>query len=506
MSDEFVVLTDRGGRLSTVTDDAAAAVGQSGQDLRTRPLFDLFAADSRDALATALRTAPANAAMSLGRHTILTGTDREASFDVSIEPAPGNRFWVRFKPAGEVVEEPGPLAKDKFLDAVSHRLGLPGSDEMRLFMVDFDGLRDAELSRRLGENGLRDMRSTIEEALGEASGGNPVGRLDASSYGVMGRADQAESDVVSSVVSAVERLGVSSAELGARSESVSLDAVSEDEPGGMRRLLSHVCHKFYETVRHGAEFGSERLSEVAEEVKQAIRLIETALDRNDLVTPSREVRMLATGDVKMVLASGELVFGDEQVPANRILVLADHRDLCCRHDRAVAQAALADIAGTDTQAPVIIDIYAPTLESGEASAIAADAAKAGRAIGFRPQGIDIAAARSPAVRQVYKLLSDGVPVWLSNFSTAIAKTRQLQGAFVEVSATLLRDISAQPNRDALLSGLLKVWNDVEVNLVATNVDSKNLASFSSRLGIAFGIGIAADPAADAPQSTRDVAR
>jgi EAL domain-containing protein (putative c-di-GMP-specific phosphodiesterase class I) len=155
---------------------------------------------------------------------------------------------------------------------------------------------------------------------------------------------------------------------------------------------------------------------------------------------------------------------------------------------------------------VSIDIYAPTLESGEASAIAADAAKAGRAIGFRPQGIDIAAARSPAVRQVYKLLSDGVPVWLSNFSTAIAKTRQLQGAFVEVSATLLRDISAQPNRDALLSGLLKVWNDVEVNLVATNVDSKNLASFSSRLGIAFGIGIAADPAADAPQSTRDVAR
>jgi EAL domain-containing protein (putative c-di-GMP-specific phosphodiesterase class I) len=102
------------------------------------------------------------------------------------------------------------------------------------------------------------------------------------------------------------------------------------------------------------------------------------------------------------------------------------------------------------------------------------------------------------------LLKEGFPVWLTNFSTAIAKTRQLHGAYVEVSATFLRDVSAKPDRNTLLSKLLKVWNDVEVSLVATNVDSKNLASFVSKLGIAFGVGIAADPAAAAPQSTRDM--
>lgn len=63
-----------------------------------------------------------------------------------------------------------------------------------------------------------------------------------------------------------------------------------------------------------------------------------------------------------------------------------------------------------------------------------------------------------------------------------------------------------PDRNVLLSRLLKVWNDVEVSLVAVNVDSKNLASFVSKLGIAFGVGVAADPKADAPQSTSDVRR
>jgi EAL domain-containing protein (putative c-di-GMP-specific phosphodiesterase class I) len=183
--------------------------------------------------------------------------------------------------------------------------------------------------------------------------------------------------------------------------------------------------------------------------------------------------------------------------------LADHPEICSRHDRAMAAAAVAALPSENAATSVIVDIGLPTLESGEAAKIAAEMASAGHTVGFRPLGLDMTAKRSAAVRQVYELLKNGIPVWLPNFSAAISKSRQLKGAYVEVSATFLRDISAHSDRNKLLSGLLKVWHDVEVRLVAVNVDSKNLAAFVNKLGIAYGIGIAADPAADAPQSSRD---
>ncbi|MEX2616227.1 MAG: hypothetical protein WD767_09035 [Alphaproteobacteria bacterium] len=498
MASEFLVLTDRGGRLSAVSDDAAATVGRSGGEIRAGSLFSLFTEESGGAVRAALRIASPRSATAVTGLKILTGSDNEALFDISIEPAGSDRFWVRFTPVAPA--ETGPLARENFLEAVSSRLGLPGGDDMRLFMIDFDGLRDARLSRRLGEDAARNVRAGIEAALGAAGG--PVGRLAVSSYGVLAAADQDQAEMVASAVEAAERLGVSAQDLGAQAQSVVLDAVAAD-PGKRRGLLSHLCHKFSQTVRHGADFGSDRLSGVSEEITRAVRLIETALDRDDVAIYCREVRMLATGEVKLVLAHGELVFGDESVLASRLLVLADHPELCCRHDRAVATLALA--AQPDPRTTVIVDIHPPTLETGAAVAFAAEQAGQGRTVGFRPLGIDTGATRSRAMRQLYRLLQDGYPVWLVNFSAAIAKTRQLRGAYVEVSATFLRDVSAMPDRNVLLSRLLKAWNDVEVSLVAVNVDSKNLAAFVGKLGVAYGIGMAADPAADAPQSTRDMA-
>lgn len=214
--------------------------------------------------------------------------------------------------------------------------------------------------------------------------------------------------------------------------------------------------------------------------------------------------MLVSGDVSLHLAHGALVFGDEEVEAERLMVLADHPEICSRHDRTMAAAAVAALPNRSSATSVIVDIGLPTLESGEAAKIATELASAGHAIGFRPLGLDMTDKRSAAVNRVYELLKEGIPVWLPNFSAAISKSRQLKGAYVEVSATLLRDISARPDRNKLLSGLLKVWHDVEVRLVAVNVDSKNLAAFVNKLGIAYGIGIAADPTADAPQSSQNV--
>lgn len=502
MAEAFSILTDRQGNLSSASDEAQGIIGKSGGEISAKPLFELFSDEDKPKVVAALKAASRTAQSEIPGVHLQTDADNAVLFDLSIEPAGPEKFWVRFSLAqGEPVVT-GPVAKESFLTAVAARLGLSGSDEMQMLMIDFDGLRNSDLAARLGTEGVRDVRDRIEGMLTDAAVDGQVGRLALGSYGVLAGADLNAEDVVASAVDAAAKRGINEQELGAKSKSVALDDASGDT-STVRGLLSHVCHKFYETVRNGAEFGAERLSAVSEEVAQAIKLIETALERKDVSVATRDVRMLVSGDVSLRLSHGALVFGDEEVEADRLMVLADHPEICSRHDRAMAVAAVAELPNGSSDAPVIVDIGLPTLESGEAVKIATEMASAGHTVGFRPLGLDMTDKRSSSVNRVYELLKEGIPVWLPNFSAAISKSRQLKGAYVEVSATLLRDLSARPDRNKLLSGLLRVWHDVEVRLVAVNVDSKNLASFVNKLGIAYGIGIAADPAADAPQSSQD---
>jgi hypothetical protein len=504
LADVFSLLTDREGNLSSAPGDAQGVIGMSSDEIGAKPIFELFSEDDKSTVASALRAASRTAQTQLTGLCLQTGDDSAPLFDISIEPAGPELFWVRFTPSeGETVES-GPAPKERFLDAVAARLGMPDGSGMRLLMVDVDGLRDRALATRLGDDGTRDLQRSIEGALGNVAVDGQIGQLSAGSYGVLGAADLNTEDVLASVADVAGEHGVTADDLGAHAENVVLDAVDGDVES-VRGLLSHVCHKFYQTVRNGAPFGAARLSEVPAEIEQAVRLVETALEQGDIEVTMRDVRGLAAGDVSLYLASGALVFGDETAMVDRILVVADHPALCQRHDRAVIDVALTAIPDTGASVPVIVDICLPTLETGEASRIGAEMAAAGRSVGFRPIGLDMSQGRSSGVRQVYGLLKEGIPVWLANFSAAISKSRRLKGAYVEISAPFLRDISAHPDRNKLLSGLLKVWHEVEVRLVATNVDSKNLASFVNKLGIIYGIGIAADPAADAPQSTRDIA-
>ncbi|NKB56430.1 MAG: EAL domain-containing protein [Alphaproteobacteria bacterium] len=503
MANAFSVLTDREGRISTSSEDAENIVGRSDGEIQAMPLFELFENGDKDTVAAALKSASRTAQTVLSGLHLQIGVDTARRFDISIDPAGPDRFWVHFAPsAGEEVSD-GPVAKEAFLASIANRLGLPDSLAMRMLMFDFDGLENGELNARLGDEAVAGVRSSIEEALTEAAVDGQIGRLGASSYGVLGAEDQGKDDIVASVVVATSRFGVTEDELGVHAESVALDAEDSD-PGTLRGLLSHACHKFYQAVRNGAAFGADRLSEISVEIEQAVLLVETALERGDVSVTTRRVHRLSSGDVSLCLAQGALVFGDERVAVDRLLVLDDHPDLCSRHDRAIVVAAVASLVEETSKVPVIVDIGLPTLESGDAARMAAELAAEGHMIGFRPQGFDMASGCTSAVRQVYSLLKEGTPVWLANFSAAIAKTRRLQGAYVEISATFLRDISKQPDRNTLMSRLLKVWNDVEVRLVAVNVDSKNLATFANKLGIAYGIGIAADPSADAPQSTKDI--
>ena len=503
MAHSFSFLTDREGRLSAASGDTSIA-GVDGAHVDARPLFSIFADEDKSVIGDALKTGAITSEIELPGLRVLRGGTEETVFDITIQPAGPDKFWVLFAAAAGQASIQEPVAKENFLNAVAERLGLPDAPAMQMVMLDFEALRDAELKSKLGDDGIEEVRASIEGALTEAAIDGQVGRLDATSYGVLSPVDQETPEVVASVADATEKLGVLESDLGARVERVGLDAVEGIDAEGLRGLLSHAAHKFYQTVRNGAPFGADKLSEVSAEIEQAIGLIETAIERGDVTVESREVRRIADGDVTLCLAHGALIFGDEAVSVDRLIVIEDHPVLCGKHDRAIVANATEKTPNLDSSTTIIVDIALKTLETGEAGRIAADMAASGYKVGFRPHGVDMSASRSPGARQVYQLLKDGVPVWLMNFSTSISKSRRLKGAYVEVSATFLRDLSNQPDRNKLLARFLKIWNEVEVSLVALNVDSKNLASFMGKLGIAYGIGIAADPAADAPQSSRDV--
>lgn len=399
MAHSFSFLTDRNGNLSAANGDTQAA-GVDGAHVDARPLFALFAEEDKARIADALSHAGTTEETELFGLRVLSGEAEEAVFDVTLQPAGLDKFWVLFAPAEELSAQPKPEAKENFLNAVAERLGLPDAPAMQMVMLDFEALRDADLRAKLGDAAMTDVRSSIEGALSEAALDGQVGRLDASSYGVLSPADGDAAEMVASVADATEQFGVTESDLGARVESVELDAEEGAEADGLRGLLSHAAHKFYQSVRNGAPFGATKLSEVSEDIEKAIKLIETALERGDITVASRDVCRIVDGSVSLNLVHGALVFGDEAVTADRLLVMADHPELCGRHDRAMVMTAVQSIAESDKSTPVIVDIALATLETGEAGRIAADMKEAGYKVGFRPHGVDMTASRSKGARGV----------------------------------------------------------------------------------------------------------
>ncbi|MDD9927032.1 MAG: hypothetical protein OXR03_14510 [Rhodospirillaceae bacterium] len=107
-----------------------------------KPLFSLFAVDDRATVMAALTEATAQAEIELPELRILSGGDQEAAFDITIQPAGPDKFWVLFVLSPNQPGPPGPAQKEDFLDAVAERLGVADAPAMQMIMVDFEALRD----------------------------------------------------------------------------------------------------------------------------------------------------------------------------------------------------------------------------------------------------------------------------------------------------------------------------------------------------------------------------
>ena len=257
-----------------------------------------------------------------------------------------------------------PAQKEDFLDAVAVRLGVADAPAIQMIMVGFEALRDTELREKLGDDAMQDVRSSIVGALTEVAADGQVCRLDSTSYGVLSPIDLDQDQMIATVAEATEEFGVSESDLGTAVGNVELDVDADAEPEDLRGLLSHTAHKFYQTVRKGTPFGTAKISEVSEEIAQAIRLIETALERGDISVTSREVRRITDGDISLYLAHCALVLGNEIVPADQLLAMEDHPELAGRHDRHMVAIALEAFGQADPSTPVIVDFALPTLDSG----------------------------------------------------------------------------------------------------------------------------------------------
>ena len=262
MAHSFSFLSDREGRLLAASGDTSFT-GVDEEEVDAKPLFSLFAVDDRATVVAALKKATAHAEIELPELRILSGGDLEAAFDVTIQPAGPDKFWILFVLSPN---QPGPLPpskKEDFLSAVAERLGVPDAPAMQMIMLDFEALRDADLKAKLGEQTMQDVRSSIEGALTEVAVDGQVSRLGATSYGVLSPVDQDSADMIATVAEATEQFGVGEEDLGTAVERVELDAEADAEADDLRGLLSHAAHKFYQTVRNGTPFGASKISEVS---------------------------------------------------------------------------------------------------------------------------------------------------------------------------------------------------------------------------------------------------
>jgi len=96
-------------------------------------------------------------------------------------------------------------------------------------MLSFEALADPGLTEKLGEDGVEDMRAAIESTLNSKSLNGQVGRLDDNSYTIVTDADAKSDEIVVDVGQETSEFGVSAAELGTRTQAVTLDKGTDAE-------------------------------------------------------------------------------------------------------------------------------------------------------------------------------------------------------------------------------------------------------------------------------------
>ena len=227
-----------------------------------------------------------------------------------------------------------------------------------------------------------------------------VRRFDDNSYTIVTDGDAEADKIVVDVGQATSEFGVSAAELGARTQAVTLDKGADAEQ--MQGALSHIRRSFLEDDDDDEDSmiggdGPISLSGVVADIEISKARIVAALDEGNLELLRYPVIALASGDPAIYLVHGRLLIEGVAVEASRKLIMGDYPGLTLHHDTAMTreaarQVSAAAAAGTPID-PIVIDVNASSLGEPEfAPAIAAlleEFGVAASSIGFRTLALDL---------------------------------------------------------------------------------------------------------------------
>lgn len=509
MGGEFSVLIDKTGNVFRLEGEATLVRARLPEEIKNGSVYDLFPEDGRDLIARILGSVSRNTEGRISDIAVLTEAGEQRLFHLTVKPEGVALWWFQFvesdtalPPQDEPAREPTVIWVD-FFDSVSYLIDqAPDDKPIELMMLSFEALEDPDLSEKIGNDGMDNVRAAIESTLNSRSLNGQVGRLDNKSYTIVCDADTEADEIVLDVGEATRDFGVDAESLGARTQSVSLD---KGASGGeqMQGALAHIRRSFLEDDDDDEDSliagdGPLRLSDVIGDIEIGKERIVAALDAGDLELRRYPVVAMETGAAALHLVHGRLLIDGAPVQASRKLIMGDFPGLTLHHDTAMAREAVRQIrVARDSETPIdpiVIDVNASSLGEDEfASSVAAlltEFEVEAAAIGFRTLSLDLTKQSTPSFRGLMRLLECGHPVWLTRFTSAVTEST-LDGAYIEVTAAYLQRLCGSSDGFRLVSQLLEVWRAAHVRLVAMDVQDDEQVKLIEKLGIEYAVGPAA---------------
>lgn len=416
-------------------------------------------------------------------------------FRMTATPAQDDTIALVFEKLGEA-QRTAVLDGDAFLDAVRDELIANPAASLDLVLIEFGCLTDPSVHDRLGPEGMVKLRTAIEAKLAGHAKGNSIGRVGDGSFGFVAPRGLAEATILADVEAAATPLGISSAELGARTESVELDAEGI-EGNAITRALGHIRDQFTGAI--GGLFGgkAKSLKGAAKAIDDTEARVRAAIAAGDVTLQSGPIGRIGTSNVAFLAASPRLTIEGTAHPIEQLLDIGRAPKLATEYDLAVIRAALGELVAEEASAltPRIVPVSPASLAArGFPDDLDATFAEVGVPPGLiilKVTGVNLADVTSPVFKAMGRIVKRGHRLCLTHFSAAIVSYESLKGfdgSLVEANLGYLAELCDQADGVELLQQLLGVWSRLGVDVIATAPQDELEAEALKRLKVRYVVG------------------
>jgi len=506
MASNLAIIVNQEGIVQQTNGKLEKILGYSPGSLTGKSLLDLCVGQGRADLAA---------------NIIGSDADAPASRDIALKHASSGYIRFAVSPAavhGEAVRlefgrpqrsaaevgKPAVCGEEEFFDFVGDAMAAQGAQVPDLMMIELAALGDAAVASRLGKDGVRQFRQAVETTMESHASGGRIGRLDKTSYGLLGKAGASHETVTAKLLETAAKHEVSEIELAMRSQTVMLDQPDLDR-ATLKRSLSHAKNTFKGRIVGG--FGKKKpgapasLAQTTRHLEDSVDQIRRAIEEDRIALARRSVVRIGADLEQISLALGQVEIDSSLTFASQHIILENEPRLAAAHDLAMIDRAALETttARADGHEPVptVININQASLTQStfvrDINDVIGRYALAVPEIGLRVSGLDINDKGSKAARALGALSRQGHPVWLDHFTGAISGLPSLDarhGGYVEVPGTYLKRIASSQDGRELITRLFNLWREANFHIIVTNASQEDTLAFVSKLGVTLVLAAA----------------